>query len=314
MILIIVITLLIFAGLHLIISKNSSKVSSPKISKNLKEINSIKECSSDSDCQSNEKCDGPHQPEGYYQYIEGKSCPEPNSDNMGAYASCIATNVAMMEHLKSNLPSVCKLISSLPDKTGQECGNNCKPPFICITNGTCCHTDMVYSDRATTSLKCSTGNIGDRCSYDKTCSSKNCDKSFGKDSVCKPGLRSIENNEVCKDDDKCKSGACGYGKMFAKDQICCESGKTTDFIGEDYCTNMKNFEQCRTDSMCASKACGKNLPGNSAACCESGKTTDYLGSDYCAGRKKGEKCYTDTMCASDNCKGNNLGFSQGVCT
>ncbi len=328
MILIIIIALVVFAGLHLIISKNSKVSSTPKISKNVisdtinvaddatKLIDRMNACN-EKNCptSSTQICDEPHQTDEYYAYDRDNDCGIPEG---GGFIACQTKKMYKLSLLRNNSLPVCKQVKDLPSGAGQNCGSNCKPPYRCIS-GKCCDNKMVVNDRSVGRPICSTGEIGDLCNSNDTCKSKNCIDSSSYiagiyQKTCDIGLKSIENNAVCKEDDKCKSGACGYGEMNGVNQICCESGGTTSLLGSDYCTNFKNNKQCRTDSMCASKACGiKDLKGNSI-CCESGKTTDYLLQDFCAGRKKGEKCYTDAMCASGNCKGNNSGLSQGVCT
>ena len=73
----------------------------------------------------------------------------------------------------------------------------------------------------------------------------------------------LDDGAECKDDDKCRSGACARKTAADGEKTkCCKQGESKvrypKYTGFDYCTGMPDGAVCWLDKMCKSKSCKGN--------------------------------------------------------
>jgi hypothetical protein len=70
------------------------------------------------------------------------------------------------------------------------------------------------------------------------------------------------SNKYCESNSDCSNGACG--RLTADDYeplVCCPSGKTINYFGFDYCTDIPDGSVCFIDKMCQNGNCKGNWDG-----------------------------------------------------
>ncbi len=82
----------------------------------------------------------------------------------------------------------------------------------------------------------------------------------------------LDDGAECKDDDKCRSGACARKTAADGEKTkCCKQGESKvrypKVAGFDYCTGMPDGAVCWLDKMCKSKSCKGNSLGTSKGKC-----------------------------------------------
>jgi hypothetical protein len=227
-----------------------------------------------------------------------------------------------------------------------QCKNGaCGLPSAGATQHICCPSGKIDTYAATD--YCTGMPDGTACWSDAMCANGLC---IGNNGGLTKGVCGGQQpaSSKCVHNDQCAGKACGLPSAGAADHICCPSGKTDTFAGNDYCTGMPDGTACWTDAMCANGLCSGNAGGvqkgicsgnkpanagcdhndqcaNGACglpyagatqhiCCASGKIDTFAANDYCTGMANGTACWTDAMCANGVCSGNAGGTQKGVCS